>query len=329
MTRLPGDGRPSGQTEAIRDPRSQHSGPRWPSPPPLSPRCAARRPAPVPPPRLVARDGALGRRPSPPGPSASPAGPTGWPRVVGVSGGRRPRRRPARPTPRPAARAHLERYGALVGVGDRGTRLVGGTVVADRDRRRRRAVHRAARDGLPVIGGAVAVDLRPDRQLGVASPPRCRARPCPPRRTRVRRRGARRWPSPAKRLGADVRVTRRPTRSDGSTTRRCSACRRTSDPTTHARGVWWVEVHAGPAFHRLVLVDDRTGARRPGPRPGRAGRPGGLRQPQLHDPARPAVHDGLRPHRARSGQHRERTSTTPSTSPASSRRSTARSAAST
>src|SRR4029077_11337692 len=35
---------------------------------------------------------------------------------------------------------------------------------------------------------------------------------------------------------------------------------RTSDPTTHARGVWWVEVHAGPAFHRLVLVDDRSGA---------------------------------------------------------------------
>jgi hypothetical protein len=35
---------------------------------------------------------------------------------------------------------------------------------------------------------------------------------------------------------------------------------RTSDPTTRARGVWWVEVHAGPGVHRLVLVDDRSGA---------------------------------------------------------------------
>jgi hypothetical protein len=35
---------------------------------------------------------------------------------------------------------------------------------------------------------------------------------------------------------------------------------RTADPATHARGVWWVEVHGGPAFHRLLLIDDRNGA---------------------------------------------------------------------
>jgi Zn-dependent metalloprotease len=157
--------------------------------------------------------------------------------------------------PRLAARLHLERYDVVLGVGD--TRWVGGTtsrtLTGDQVVR-----FRQRRDGLPVIGGAVAVDLRPDRQL--ASVTASLSRATVPAATYPRaeaRRAA--LAVTAKRLGADVRVTAdRPVRRlyDPAVL----GVPRTSDPTTHARGVWWVEVHAGPAFHRLVLVDDRSGA---------------------------------------------------------------------
>jgi bacillolysin len=91
-------------------------------------------------------------------------GADGFARVVGVTGAHDPRVTRTMPV-RDAARAHVSRYGALLGVGDRGTRLVAGpvarTVTGDRVVR-----FSESRNGLPVIGGAVAVDLRPDRQLG-------------------------------------------------------------------------------------------------------------------------------------------------------------------
>src|SRR4051794_20669004 len=54
-------------------------------------------------------------------------GPDGSARVVGVSKARNPAVA-ATTSPRDAARAHLSRYGALVGVADPGTRLVAGPV---------------------------------------------------------------------------------------------------------------------------------------------------------------------------------------------------------
>jgi len=158
---------------------------------------------------------------------------------------------------RTAARLHLERYAALLG--GSGSSWVGGTVtrtVTGDDVVR----FRQRRDGLLVVGGAVAVDLRPDRQLASvtasvshASVPAATY----PRRAAVREALA----VAAKRLGADAGV--QPT-ADPPARRLYDPAAlgvpRTSDPATHARGVWWVEVHAGPSFHRLVLVDDRSGA---------------------------------------------------------------------
>ena len=90
------------------------------------------------------------------------AGAGGTARVVGFTGARNPE--VTRSTSvRDAALAHLRRYGALVGVADPGTRLVPGRVthaVTGDDVVR----FSQRRDGLPVIGGAVAVGLSPDRQ---------------------------------------------------------------------------------------------------------------------------------------------------------------------
>ena len=66
-------------------------------------------------------------------------GADGSARVVGAAGARNPAVT-ASSSPRDAARAHLSRYGALVGVADPGTRLVAGHGVARRDRGRRRAL---------------------------------------------------------------------------------------------------------------------------------------------------------------------------------------------
>ena len=180
----------------------------------------------------------------------------GLARVVAVTGGRNPEVS-ATTSVRAAARSALARYGALVGAGDRGTRLVAGAVS--------RAVtgdtvvrYTETRSGLPVIGGAVAVDVGPDRQLGSLTASVSRA--SVPRATySAAAAGHEALAVAAKRLGtARGLVADRPQRRlyDPAVL----GVPRTSDPATWARGVWWVEVHAGPAFHRLVLVDDRDGA---------------------------------------------------------------------
>jgi Zn-dependent metalloprotease len=182
-------------------------------------------------------------------------GSDGLARVVTVTGAHDPEVSRTT-TSRAAARSALRRYGGLVGAGDHGTRLVAGAVS--------RAVtgdqvvrFSETRQGLLVIGGAVAVDVRPDRQLGSltasvsrASVPRATYSPGAARREALA--------VATKRLGsASGLVADRPQRRlyDPAVL----GVPRTSDPTTWARGVWWVEVHAGPAFHRLVLVDDRSG----------------------------------------------------------------------
>jgi Zn-dependent metalloprotease len=142
-------------------------------------------------------------------------------------------------------------------VADPGTRLVGGAVtrsVSGDDVVR----FTERRDGLPVIGGAVAVALRPDRQLGSVTAsvsratvpsatysPEAAQQEALARAVKVHgsRTGLR--ADPPQHLLYDPAVL---------------GVRRTPDPATQARGVWWVEVHAGPAYHRAVLVDDRNGA---------------------------------------------------------------------
>jgi bacillolysin len=191
------------------------------------------------------------------GPVHVSRGREGLARVVSVTAGRNPQVTRAM-TASDAARAHLARYGSLVGVTDRGTTLVGGTVsraVTGDDVVR----FRQQRDGLPVIGGAVAVDLRPDRQLDSVTASVSRASvPAATYPRAAARQDA--LAAASKLLGPDVRGE---VSADPPVRRLYDPAvlgvARTSDPTTHARGVWWVEVHAGPAFHRLVLVDDRTG----------------------------------------------------------------------
>jgi len=185
-------------------------------------------------------------------------GPDGLARVVGVRGARNPGVSP-RTAPRAAALSHLSRYGALVGAGVPGTRLVGGGVtrsVTGDDVVR----FTERRHGLPVIGGAVAVDLRPDRQLASVTASVSRATvPAATYPAAAAEREA--LAAAAKRLG---RVRPVGIRADRPVRRLYDPAvlgvARTQDPTTHARGVWWVEVHAGAGFHRLVLVDDRSGA---------------------------------------------------------------------
>ncbi|HET7432467.1 MAG TPA: M4 family metallopeptidase [Nocardioides sp.] len=192
------------------------------------------------------------------GPLRVTRGPDGRARVVGVAGGEA--RNPAvtrTMSARAAARAHLHRYGALVGVADRRTRLVNARVsrVVGGDRVVR---FREVRRGLPVIGGAVAVDLRPDGQLGSLTASVSRARVPGPATGRAAARrdalaAARRHAEPgaALRAGPAVRRLYDPA---------VQGVARTADPATHARGVWRVVVRGGAAFRRTVLVDDRSGA---------------------------------------------------------------------
>ncbi|WP_151082086.1 M4 family metallopeptidase [Nocardioides cynanchi] len=182
--------------------------------------------------------------------------PSGAVRVVGFRGeSADPAVGPAM-TARGAARTHLARYGAALGLA--GSRLVAGrtthSVTGD-------DVVRFAqwRGGLRVIGGAVAVDLRPDRQLGSITASVSRARVAPasyPRRKAVQTA-----------LAAALKRPGHPARADlaAHAVRRLDdpavlGIARSSDPATHARGVWRVVVDGGPTFRRLVLVDDRTGA---------------------------------------------------------------------
>jgi bacillolysin len=205
-----------------------------------------------------------------PAPAARPAtrtidgvrvtrGPAGTARTLAVSGETRVAAVDRTTAPRTAARAHLARYAALLGLRDPGTTLVGGRVtrsVTGDDVVR----FRERRDGLPVIGGAVAVDLRPSRQLGSVTASVSRATvPGASYPASTAREQA--LAVAAKRLGHHDATAL----SAGPATRRLYdpavlGVPRTSDPTTRARGVWRVEVRGGPAFHRLMLVDDRTGA---------------------------------------------------------------------
>jgi len=190
------------------------------------------------------------------GPVRVTRGDDGVARVVGVTGARNPA--VTRTTSvQEAARAHLSRYGALVGVADPGTRLVGGAVtrsVSGHDVVR----FTERRDGLPVIGGAVAVDLRPDHQLGSvtasvsrATVPGATYAPEAAQQVALARAGKVRGSLTGVRADRPRHLLYDPA---------VLGVRRTSDPDTRASGVWWVEVHAGPAYHRAVLVDDRTGA---------------------------------------------------------------------
>ena len=182
----------------------------------------------------------------------------GTARVVGVTDGSNPEVSRAT-SPLAAARAHLARYGALVGVADRGTRLAPGSVtrsVTGDDVVR----FTESRRGLPVIGGSVAVDLRPDRQLGSVTASVSRAT-VPGATYAADAAGREALAVAARRLGHGSQV---PLTADRPLRRLYDPAvlgvPRTTDPATRPRGVWWVEVHAGPLFHRLVLVDDRTGA---------------------------------------------------------------------
>jgi hypothetical protein len=190
------------------------------------------------------------------GPVRIARGDDGSARVVDVAAARNPTVTRATSV-RAAARAHLSRYGALVGVSDPGTRLVAGAVtrsVSGHDVVR----FTEQRHGLPVIAGSVAVDLRPDRQLGSVTAAVSRA--TVPSAT---------YSSQAALQGvlaraAEARGGRTGLRADQPRhllyDPAVLGVRRSADPATHARGVWWVEVQAGPAYHRAVLVDDRSGA---------------------------------------------------------------------
>ncbi|HEX3223731.1 MAG TPA: M4 family metallopeptidase [Nocardioides sp.] len=184
-------------------------------------------------------------------------GPDGTARVVALSGRSRDPLVDRTTGPRAAARAHLSRYGAALGLADPGTRLVAGTVtrsVTGDDVVR----FGQRRHGLPVIGGAVAVDLRSDRQLGAVTASVSRATvpaaTYPRQRARAEALAVVRRESPT---GAALTV-------QGPVRRLYDPAvwgvARTADPTTHARGVWQAVVRGGPALRRLVLVDDRTGA---------------------------------------------------------------------
>jgi bacillolysin len=184
-------------------------------------------------------------------------GPSGAIRVVAVRGETADPAVTSTLTPLDAARTHLQRYGAALGltgshlVVGRTTRSVTGDDVVRFAQRR---------DGLRVIGGAVAVDLRPDRQLGSITASVSRAVVAPASYSRRQAERAARaatlkrssHPAPA-----DLVVHRASRRLYDPAV---LGTARSSDPRTRARGVWRVVVSGGPSYRRLLLVDDRTGA---------------------------------------------------------------------
>ncbi|MGC4112683.1 MAG: M4 family metallopeptidase [Nocardioides sp.] len=189
------------------------------------------------------------------GPIRLTRGPDGLARVVAATGVHDPE--VSRSTPlRTAARLHLARYGALLGLADPASRLVAGSVrrsvTGDRVVR-----FTQERDGLPVIAGAVAVDLRPDRQLASLTASTSRARVGPALVT-PETAAAEALSVVRKRVGDGIPL-RAATPERRLWDPAVLGVRRTQDPTTHARGVWWVAVRAGATVHRTVLVDDRTG----------------------------------------------------------------------
>ncbi len=191
------------------------------------------------------------------GPVQVTRGTNGLARVVGATGVHNPEVTRAT-SPREAALAHLTRYGALVGAAVPDTELVAGDVtraVTGHDIVR----FTALRGGLPVIGGSVAVDLRPDRQLSSITASLTRVMP-PAASFSADSATREALAVAAKRLGgASGELTADPPVRELYDPA-VLGVRRTADPTTHARGVWWVEVDAGPAFHRALGIDDRSGA---------------------------------------------------------------------
>ena len=148
-----------------------------------------------------------------------------------------------------AARAHLARYGAALGLAD------GAGLVATSSQRSASGqdVVRFQQeiDSAPVIGGQVVVSLRSDRQLGsmlaTTSDARTIAAPT------VAKDAARETAARAAARAAGV---------SGLTT--TSQGRAVWDPTVFgetgtAQGVWQFEVGDGAAVRRLVLVDDTSG----------------------------------------------------------------------
>lgn len=151
---------------------------------------------------------------------------------------------------RDAARSHLERYGAVLGVDV--ADLSGGTVtrsVTGHDLVR----YQQRVGGVPVLGGQVVVDLRPDRELAsiVATPTRSTAAPAA--RVTASRAAAVARAAVAKRLpGQAFRIVRQG--------------RWVFDPTVFgaprgpgARTVWRFEATNGTDLRRQVLVDDQSG----------------------------------------------------------------------
>jgi Zn-dependent metalloprotease len=180
----------------------------------------------------------------------------GLARVVGVSDVHDPDVSPTM-TPRAAALTHLQRYGALLGVADPVDDLVDGGVV--RSVTGDDVVRFAQqRDGLPVIGGGVAVDLHPDRSLdgvtasvSVATVPDATYAAADARRVAL----AFATKSAEGRAGLVADLPRHMLYDPA-----VLGVAPTADPATQARGVWWVEVDGGPAYRRVLLVDDRSGS---------------------------------------------------------------------
>jgi Zn-dependent metalloprotease len=156
-------------------------------------------------------------------------------------------------SPAAAAAAHVARYGAAFGTAESGTTLartdVSETSTGDVVRYQQRV------GGLPVVGGEVVVNLRPDRELGSILSTTSDA-------TRVTAAVV----AKADAADAALAMARRST-ATGEELVASPGERWVYDPAVlgmpseaGARSVWRFEVTGGPTTRRLVLVDDQTGA---------------------------------------------------------------------
>lgn len=147
-----------------------------------------------------------------------------------------------------AADAHLVRYGAAFGATVPGTTLDRTAVDGDIVR------YQQLVDGLPVLGGELAVSLRADRSLGSILANLSTARPAAG--------------TPISEDAAEDAAVAQAAKVFGTSRSRVtttSAGRWLYDPAVAgtslptARSVWRFEVTGAPFQHHLVLVDDRTG----------------------------------------------------------------------
>ena len=151
-----------------------------------------------------------------------------------------------------AARAHLDRYGAVLGVST-GQLVLRGTTrtLAGQD------VVRFTQqvDGVPVIGGEVVVGLRPDRELGSAlATVSTKARVAP---TLVAEKDAAATARALTARSSGVPAARLTVRSEGRWLLDPRALGAPARLGTHT--VWRFDVSDGAGVRRLVLVDVRTG----------------------------------------------------------------------